>query len=47
MFGYDRINERFLLENVNRYEMPAWAQAEHMENCEGFLRYCLRTLLGK
>lgn len=37
MFGYDRVNERYLLENVNHYEMPDWARAEHMENVDGFM----------
>lgn len=42
MFGYDRINERFLVENVNRYELPAWAAAERLDNCEGFLSRCFK-----
>lgn len=34
MFGYDRINERFLVETATHYEIPEWkrAAAEHHEN---------------
>lgn len=37
MFGYDPINERIALNNVNRDNLPTWAKAERMENSSDFM----------
>ena len=46
MFGYDRINERYLLENVNNYQLADWERArnEAKQNSESLVQRAMKLI---